>query len=59
MNTAELREEVAALRSGHGAGGVQASTDSDLVCELLAATAAAGRVLFAPIPDVKFGIFRM
>jgi amidophosphoribosyltransferase len=42
VNTAELRDEVATLRDGHrnGRGGVPASTDSDLVCELLAATAA-------------------
>ena len=43
VNTAELRDEVAALRSRQDArrgGEVQASTDSDLVCELLAATAA-------------------
>ena len=42
VNTAELRDEVAATRNGHGhgRGGVQASTDSDLVCELLAAAAA-------------------
>src|SRR5919107_1989708 len=42
VNTAELRDEVAALRGRQDArrGEVQASTDSDLVCELLAATAA-------------------
>ena len=43
VNTAELRDEVAALRTRQDArrgGEVQASTDSDLVCELLAATAA-------------------
>ena len=42
VNTAELRDEVAALRNGtrHGRGDVPASTDSDLVCELLAASAA-------------------
>jgi amidophosphoribosyltransferase len=40
VNTAELRDEVAALRAGGGRTGMQASTDSDLVCELLAATAA-------------------
>jgi amidophosphoribosyltransferase len=42
VNTAELRDEVATLRNGKGAGrgAVPASTDSDLVCELLAATAA-------------------
>ena len=48
VNTAELRDEVAVVRNGragrgvHGAarGGVPASTDSDLVCELLAASAA-------------------
>ena len=41
VNTAELRDEVAALRRANGGrGGVAASTDSDLVCELLAATAA-------------------
>ncbi|HEX8519540.1 MAG TPA: amidophosphoribosyltransferase [Pseudonocardia sp.] len=44
VNTAELRDEVAALRRagarGGGRGDVPASTDSDLVCELLAATAA-------------------
>ena len=40
VNTAELRDEVRALRSGGGRNGVAASTDSDLVCELLAATAA-------------------
>jgi amidophosphoribosyltransferase len=42
VNTAELRDEVAALLLGADAGGrdrIQASTDSDLVCELLAATA--------------------
>jgi amidophosphoribosyltransferase len=38
VNTAELRDEVAALPGRRG--GVPASTDSDLVCELLAATAA-------------------
>jgi len=43
VNTAELRDEVAALtgrapRNGHGRQ--VATTDSDLVCELLAATAA-------------------
>ncbi len=42
MNTAELRDEVTTLRNGAGNGrnGVQASTDSDLVCELLAGSAA-------------------
>src|SRR5689334_24693578 len=40
VNTAELRDEVGALRAGGGRSGVPASTDSDLVCELLAATAA-------------------
>jgi amidophosphoribosyltransferase len=43
VNTAELRDEVATLRherNGHGRNAVPASTDSDLVCELLAATAA-------------------
>ena len=42
VNTAELREEVSALRGRQDTrrGEVQASTDSDLVCELLAATAA-------------------
>jgi amidophosphoribosyltransferase len=41
VNTAELRDEVAALgTSGNGHARIQASTDSDLVCELLAATAA-------------------
>ena len=40
VNTAELRDEVALLRAGHAGHGVPASTDSDLVCELLAATAA-------------------
>jgi amidophosphoribosyltransferase len=42
VNTAELREEVSALsgRQDTRRGEVQASTDSDLVCELLAATAA-------------------
>ena len=41
VNTAELRDEVAALgTSGNGHGRIQASTDSDLICELLAATAA-------------------
>ncbi len=48
VNAAELREEVAAVRNGHAGrgvhgaarGGVPASTDSDLVCELLAASAA-------------------
>jgi amidophosphoribosyltransferase len=41
VNTAELRDEVSALpgrRDGRAA--VRASTDSDLVCELMAATAA-------------------
>jgi amidophosphoribosyltransferase len=41
VNTAELRDEVAALRThGNGHPALPASTDSDLVCELLAATAA-------------------
>ena len=40
VNTAELRDEVRALRVGGGRNGVAGSTDSDLVCELLAATAA-------------------
>jgi amidophosphoribosyltransferase len=41
VNTAELRDEVTAVRNGDGRRRVvQASTDSDLVCELLAATAA-------------------
>ena len=42
VNTAELRDEVMTLRNGAGNGrnGVQASTDSDLVCELLAGSAA-------------------
>ena len=44
VNTAELRDEVAdaaaAADRGTGRSGVQATTDSDLVCELLAATAA-------------------
>jgi len=41
VNTAELRDEAAALpgRTGRRAR-IQASTDSDLICELLAATAA-------------------
>jgi len=43
VNTTELRDEVAALRSGEPAAHrarLQASTDSDLITELLAATAA-------------------
>jgi amidophosphoribosyltransferase len=41
VNTAELRDEVAALRGAAGGrDGLRASTDSDLICELLAATAA-------------------
>ena len=42
VNTAELRDEVTTLRNGAGNGrnGMQASTDSDLVCELLAGSAA-------------------
>src|SRR5689334_15706191 len=42
VNTAELRDEVTTLRNGTGNGrnGVQASTDSDLICELLAGSAA-------------------
>jgi amidophosphoribosyltransferase len=42
VNTAELRDEVAALRSPTRAerGAIPASTDSDLLSELLAATAA-------------------
>ena len=40
VNTAELRDEVTLLRNGHGSRGIPASTDSDLICELLAATAA-------------------
>jgi amidophosphoribosyltransferase len=40
VNAAELRDEVAAARNGHAGRGVPASTDSDLVCELLAASAA-------------------
>jgi amidophosphoribosyltransferase len=54
VNTAELRDEVAALKgaraagnghrngngNGYGSGRQAATTDSDLVCELLAATAA-------------------
>ena len=44
VNTAELRDEVRALRAGGGRNGVAASTDSDLICELLAATAADGGV---------------
>ena len=42
VNTAELRDEVTTLRNGagNGRGGMQASTDSDLVCELLAGSAA-------------------
>jgi amidophosphoribosyltransferase len=41
VNTAELRDEVATLRTAGGRPGeVHASTDSDLICELLAATAA-------------------
>jgi amidophosphoribosyltransferase len=41
VNTAELRDEVSALRSAGGRqAGMHASTDSDLICELLAATAA-------------------
>jgi amidophosphoribosyltransferase len=42
VNTAELRDEVAALApaTAKGRARMQASTDSDLLCELLAATAA-------------------
>lgn len=42
VNTAELRDEMLLLRGGKpsGHGGPLATTDSDLVCELLAATAA-------------------
>jgi amidophosphoribosyltransferase len=41
VNTAELRDEVSALRTvGGRSGEVHASTDSDLICEMLAATAA-------------------
>ncbi len=42
VNTAELRDEVAALHGSkrNGDGGQPATTDSDLVCELLAASAA-------------------
>ena len=40
VNTAELREEVGKLQDKGRDSGVQATTDSDLVAELLAATAA-------------------
>ena len=43
VNTAELRDEVATLTSGDSASGrarIQSSTDSDLVAELMAGTAA-------------------
>jgi amidophosphoribosyltransferase len=38
VNTAELRDEVSALRAVSKGSRVPATTDSDLVCELLAAT---------------------
>jgi amidophosphoribosyltransferase len=40
VNTAELRDEVAALSTRRHRGAELATTDSDLICELLAATSA-------------------